>query len=107
MEQSQEAVSEDQIKRRAAEALKWANLKQFAFKQQLHFGHVGSEDVSPTQQMRKRQQVRSAAQDFQVLWGKTLDIFEEHMTMRPPMRRHSIAMADLQAYSSEILSSRL
>lgn len=104
-EESQEAVSEQQLKRRAAEHTMRACLKQLAFKQQLRFRHVGSEDVSPTQQMKERQQVRTAAQDFTETYGKTLDIFEQHMTLRKPTRRHSIAIADLQAYSEETLAS--
>lgn len=98
--------TEQQIKKRAAEHTMVANLKQLVFKQQLRFRHVGSEDVSPSHRLRDRQQVRSAAQDFQVTYGKTLDIFQENMTSRPPSRRHSITMGDLLAYSIDDSNTR-
>jgi hypothetical protein len=100
-EKSQEAVSEEQIKRRANEHCMPAQLKQLSLKQRLRFSPVGSEEGSSTQRIENRQQVCAAAKGFTEIYAQTLDIFEQHMTMRPPTRRHSIAIADLQAYSEE------
>jgi hypothetical protein len=47
----------------------------------------------------RRQQVVASGSQFNDLYGKTKDILERHMTLRPPARRHSFACGDLSAYA--------
>lgn len=87
------------VMRRASEHVMWANLKHLAYKQQVRFSHAPCEEPSPSRRVRERQKVQSAAQVFTETWGKTVDIFEQNMTLRPPTKRHSISITDLRAYS--------
>jgi len=95
-EESQEEFATG-VMRRASEHTMWANLKHLAHKQK--FRSTLCEEFSPTRRVRERKQVQAAAQGFTMTWGKTVDLFEQNMTLRPPTKRHSIAIGDLRAYS--------
>jgi hypothetical protein len=101
-EESEEAVPDEAIKRRLAEFMMPLNLKQLAFKQSRRYGNFLEEgDVSPTQHIRNRQEVRSAAQNFQVQYGQAYEVFQRTMTTRLSKRLHTTGVAELPAYFSD------
>eukprot|EP00928_Gymnodinium_smaydae_P018305 TRINITY_DN16976_c0_g1_i1.p1 TRINITY_DN16976_c0_g1~~TRINITY_DN16976_c0_g1_i1.p1 ORF type:complete len:299 (-),score=76.90 TRINITY_DN16976_c0_g1_i1:365-1261(-) len=106
------------IYRRATEQTLVANLKHLASKQRLRYGsdsggaadqhHIGEGDrqrggscqdgLDPGVQ---RLRVRDEAVKFTTLYSDTVGIFQTHMTLKPPQqRRHTITLAQLEAYSS-------
>lgn len=84
------------IMRRANEQTMVANLKQLSVKQRLRCGHCDA----GTPRMRRRQQVGATAAAFTEMYGKTVGILEEHMTLTPPCRCHSLMGIDLSEYDT-------
>jgi len=87
------------VQRRASEQTMVLGLKSLASRQQWRYPEPVKEDSCQRVMLRKK--VNGEARRFTEIYARTVDIFDQFMTLDPPVeKRHSIDLAELQDYCS-------